>query len=192
MKQLQNYTVFDIETTGFSGTKDKITELGAIKVREGKIIATFNALLDWKIPIPKHITEITHIDNALIDAEGINPDFAIEEFVHFLSLDTIIGHNVLKFDIPFILGNFPGLHLLNFDSRTIDTAALYKAKKLNLELVSVQDMKDILGKVYYGVKYSVDTACIEFNIDKTKVSQHRALGDCVLTKQIYENLTAIN
>jgi len=47
----------------------------------------------------------------------------------------------------------------------------------------------VLGsKQYYGVKYSVDACCEDFKIDKSKVTRHRALGDCELTNEIYKNL----
>ena len=48
----KRYVVFDIETTGFSATKDKITEIGAVKIENGKIVEEFNQLIDPAYPYP--------------------------------------------------------------------------------------------------------------------------------------------
>lgn len=196
MKRLKDYIIFDIETTGFSPTNDRCTEIGAIKVIDGKVIATFNALLNWNIPIPAKITELTTIDKPLLDKEGIDPQKAVNEFVKFLGEDLVVmGHNILRFDVPFINGNFNQiLRPIELKRGFFDTAALYKMKKLGIEIstfTTAQDMLNILNQ-RHSVKYSIDTACIEFNIDKSKVTQHRAVGDCHLTKIIYENLCELD
>lgn len=191
MNYPNTYVIFDIETTGFVGTTDKCTEIAAIKVVEGKKIAEFNVLLNWDIPIPEKITEITGITKDLLDKEGITPARAITEFLNFISgAETVIGHNVLRFDIPFLHGNFGFPAIMDLMNKCIDTAAIFKARQLKMlvpEHGTLQFMKDILN-ARHPVKYSVDTCCIEFKIDKSKVTQHRALGDCILTNEIYKNL----
>ena len=194
MKKLNDYIVFDIETTGFSPKENRTTEIGAIKVIDGKIIATFNALLNWNIEIPAKITELTTIDKALLDSEGIDPEKAIEAFRIFIGDNYIplIGHNILRFDIPFLKGNFYNTTFLDVRP-LIDTAALYKMKKLGrVFAIDEQNHIDVMRAILnerHSVKYSIDTACVEFEIDKSKVTQHRAVGDCHLTKVIYEKLT---
>ncbi len=196
MKYPNSYIIFDIETTGFVGTVDKCTEIAAIKYVEGKKIAEFNVLLNWDILIPEKITEITGITKSLLDSEGINPQLAVNAFLEFISGDYIlIGHNILKFDIPFLIGNFQSQLKWLSMSVVIDTAALFKAKQLGINIDSIATsnsaMFSLLGQ-RHSVKYSVDACCIEFNIDKSKVTQHRALGDCILTNEIYKNLCLTN
>lgn len=195
MKYPKDYIIFDIETTGFSGATDKCTEIAAIKYIDGKKIAEFNVLLNWNIEIPSHITEITTITKALLDAEGISPLKALEAFLDFIgTTHTVIGHNVLKFDIPFLFGNFEHPLIEELYSRCLDTAALYKMKKLGMvfaedEFNHLKVMKDVLN-ARHSIKYSVNAACEEFQINKSSVTQHRALGDCYLTNEIYKKLIA--
>lgn len=192
MKYPNTYIIFDIETTGFSGTRDKCTEIAAIKVIDGKQVAHFNALLNWNIEIPKFITELTTIDKLLLDKEGIDPQKAFNAFLEFIGDEIIIGHNILKFDLPFLNGNFINQRLSELEKKCLDTAALYKMKRLGIEFDvdepnPVYVMKTILN-MRHSIKYSIDTACEEFKIDKSKVTQHRALGDCHLTNEIYKIL----
>lgn len=65
------YVVFDLETTGFSPIKDKIIEIGAVKVERGKITERFSTFVNPKVPIPFQITQLTSItDQMVMDAPG--------------------------------------------------------------------------------------------------------------------------
>lgn len=197
MKYPEKYIVFDIETTGFSGKTDKVTEIGAIKVVNGKVVSEFNVMFNWNITIPVKITELTTITKEMLDENGLDPEVAIDEFLGFIGdITPLIGHNVVRFDIPFLIGNFPNHALDMLNQRVIDTAGEYKAKKVGMikarEENHYQFANRVLSLRHYGVKYSIDTACIEFNIDKSKITQHRAVGDCHLTKAIYENICINN
>ena len=64
-----DFVVFDLETTGFSPKKNKIIEIGAVKVQEGKITERFSSFVNPQIPIPFDIEELTGIrDDMVIDA----------------------------------------------------------------------------------------------------------------------------
>lgn len=193
MQYPTDYIIFDTETTGLDNKVEKIIEIGAIKVIDDKVVSTFEVLLDHNLPSDRYIPGINGIHPEEIKEKGIDPTKAFQAFADFIDHDiTIMGHNILRFDIPFLYANFPNKVFEEMDMRAFDTAALYKARKLNVEPNEGQSLLDfmnkILGQRHYGVKYSIDTACIEFNIDKTKVTQHRALGDCYLTKEIFNNL----
>jgi DNA polymerase III alpha subunit (gram-positive type) len=189
----EKYIIFDIETTGFSGKTDKVTEIGAIKIVDDKVISEFNVMFNWDIEIPKKITELTTITKQMLDENGIEPLKAINEFLEYIGTDIpLIGHNVIRFDIPFLIGNFEALAKLKLHERVVDTAAEYKASKIKAQRkageLHHQFANRILSHQHYGVKYSIDTACVEFNIDKSKITRHRAVGDCYLTKEIYKNV----
>ena len=184
-----DFIIFDTETTGL----DNKIEIGALKIIDGQPIATFECLINHGISDDRYIPHINGITPQEVKEKGISPEKAFQAFIDFIDHDIIVmGHNILKFDIPFIYANYPNKIIEEMDIRAVDTAAMYKAQKVGMEKKEGQSdldfMNKVLGARYYGVKYSIDTACIEFKIDKTKVTQHRALGDCYLTHEIYKNL----
>jgi DNA polymerase-3 subunit alpha (Gram-positive type) len=117
----KRYVVFDIETTGFSPTSDRITEIGAVKIENVAITEEFSQLIDPGIPVPRRITEITGITTEMVAGKP-----AIEEvlplFLEFCSGCAIVAHNA-KFDMGFIKFNAETLGL-DCDFEIVDTLAI--------------------------------------------------------------------
>ena len=115
------YCVLDIETTGLSFRTEKITELGAIKIKNGEIIDTFECFVNPEKPIPYDVIKVTHItDDMVRDAETI--DKVLPKFLEFAGDSVLVAHNA-NFDIGF-LRHFAELQGLRLDNTYIDTLAL--------------------------------------------------------------------
>ena len=98
------YSIVDIETTGLSPKKEKITEI-AIFVHDGeKVVDEFTTLLNPEVDIPYRITQLTGISNKMVQEA---PKFyeVARKIVEMTEGTTIVGHNV-NFDYNFIRKEF--------------------------------------------------------------------------------------
>jgi DNA polymerase-3 subunit epsilon len=94
------FCVLDLETTGGSTADCFITEIGAVKVRGGEIIGTFQTLVDPGAAIPPSIVLLTGISQSMvIDAPQI--ETVLPTFAEFVGSAVIVGHNV-RFDLGFL------------------------------------------------------------------------------------------
>lgn len=98
-----DFVVFDIETTGLNSNQDRITEIGAVKVRNGQIIDRFSAFVNPGISIPSFIVKLTGItDDMVKDAPPIEQ--VMIEFMEFIQGCVLVAHNA-NFDVGFIKHN---------------------------------------------------------------------------------------
>lgn len=97
------FVVFDIETTGFSPISNRIIEIGAVKVLEGKITDRFSTFVNPNVPIPFRIEKLTGIsDSMVIDALPIEE--VLPQFLAFCGEAVLVAHNA-SFDMSFIKEN---------------------------------------------------------------------------------------
>lgn len=201
MKYPNNYVVWDLETTGFSFTDNKIIEIGAMIVENEEVVGTFEKLLNHGIEIPEEITKLTGLSEKDLKENGEDPHKVLLQFYDILTESEMnITHNGFKFDIPFLVESLrpllSGSDLIDFRKKmyreSLDTAVLYKAKKLDKQRLWNQPFgefaKEVMDIRAYGVKFNVGIACEELGIDKSKVTQHRALGDVELTHEIFKKI----
>lgn len=95
-----SFVVFDIETTGFSAKNDRIIEIGAVKLQEGKIVERYSTFVNPQIPIPYQIVQLTGIeDEMVLDAPTI--ETVLPEFMEFVKDCVLVAHNA-SFDVSFI------------------------------------------------------------------------------------------
>jgi DNA polymerase-3 subunit epsilon len=116
------FCVLDLETTGGSPKDCEITEIGAVKYRQGELLGTFQTLVDPGLPIPPSITILTGITQAMvIDAPMIA--HALPSLLEFIGDAVIVGHNV-RFDMSFLNTSALRLGYGRLANKTCDTAAL--------------------------------------------------------------------
>ena len=144
--------VFDIETTGLQKQTCKITEIGAVKVKGGKIIERYNTFVNPQCTIPDEIVELTSITNEMVANER-TIDVVLPEFLEFIGNRLLIAHNA-EFDTGFI--RFAADELgLPFDNAFLDTVAL--SRYLNPDLKSHK--LDGLAKHYKLGDFNHHRAC---------------------------------
>jgi DNA polymerase III subunit epsilon len=96
----QDYVVVDVETTGSWASGDRITEIGAVKIRNHQVVDEWHSLLNPQRAIPAKITQITGITNAMVRDAPIFSEVA-DSFMRFMGDGIFVAHNV-NFDYGFI------------------------------------------------------------------------------------------
>lgn len=139
---LDKFVVFDIETTGLSHLKNNITEIGAVRVENGKIVDIFNELINPKQVITDEIIELTGITNEMVaDKPLINE--IMPKFLEFSKDCIFVAHNA-EFDISFIKTNCKKLGL-KFEPTFIDTMGLARAVLPKLKNHKLNTLSKELG-----------------------------------------------
>lgn len=115
------YVVFDIETTGFGPVKDRITEIGAVKIKDGVEVGKFSSLINPEIPIPYEIEKLTGINDHMV-MEYPTIDVILPQFLEFCGDSVLVAHNA-SFDVSFIAKK---AQMLNIETEftVIDTVGL--------------------------------------------------------------------
>lgn len=205
MRYPDTYIAWDLETDGFDGTCGHILEIGAARIENGAIVEKKSWLLNHNVEIPAHITAINTITKELLDAEGIDPKEALNQFFAFFKVgEPHLTHNGIRFDIPFLVENAATIYGLTpekkqdlrarLNATAIDTAVIVKGKKLEMDRNWNEDFKTYADRVMevraVGVKYNVALCCEELEIPIEGIQMHRALGDVELTHEIFRRVAA--
>lgn len=96
----QDYVVVDIETTGAWSSGDRITEIGAVKIRNHQIVEEFHSLINPQRSIPAKIVQLTGITNETVRDAPVFAEIA-DSFMHFMGDGIFVAHNV-NFDYGFL------------------------------------------------------------------------------------------
>ena len=116
------FCVLDLETTGGNRTADMITEIGAVKVRGGACLGTFQTMVNPGIAIPTEITVLTGISQSMVLRAPRIAD-VLPTFLEFLRDAVIVGHNV-SFDLAFLNAAMELTGRSRLDHHVVDTLAL--------------------------------------------------------------------
>lgn len=118
------FICFDIETTGLSAARDKITEIGAVKVENGVITDTFSTFANPEMPIPQKITQLTGITDDMVK-DAPSQSKAVGAFLEFAGDNVLVAHNA-PFDTSFIAKACEDMGR-EYNYTSIDTVAISRA-----------------------------------------------------------------
>ena len=162
---LRSYIAFDVETTGLNPLENEIIEIGALKVRDGKVAERFMEFIHPQEPISPSITDLTGITNEMV-AEARPRKAVVSDFLDFCEDDVLVGHNV------------------TFDYSFMKTAA--KACRKPFERDGV-DTLAAARKLLRGLKNKkLETLCAHYHY--VNESAHRAYDDALATAVVFEQM----
>ncbi len=157
------YVVFDLETTGASAGKGRITELGALKLLRGQVVDQFSTLVNPGRPIEPFVVRLTGItDRMVAEAPGISE--VMPRFEEFIEGTVLVGHNV-HFDCSFVTAAREGAALPN---PVLDTLRLARCLVPGLRRYRLSSLVS-----HFGVR---------------EMPNHRALSDAAATAGVFLRL----
>ena len=164
---IENYVLFDLETTGISCRSDDVIEISALRVRNGQVTECFSSLVDPGRPIPWAASRVNNITDDMVAGEPTMEEI-LPQFLEFVGEDVLAGHNIARFDLNF----------------------LYRDSMVRFGLLPGNDYVDTLlfaRQSLPGLPSYALTALAE-HYGLTTQGAHRALNDCRMNQQIFERL----
>lgn len=162
--KVDTYVVFDLETTGLKYYEDDIIEVGALFVKNGRVIDRFQSFVNPHCDIPPHITALTGITNKdVINAPELKT--VMKRLAAFMpETIPVVGHNV-TFDLEFLMDAF----------RISGVSAYYKY------IDTLELSRDAFP---YMENHKLSTLIRELKLVNGK-QNHRALDDIEATRLLF-------
>lgn len=162
---IESYVSLDLETTGLSPKKDRILEIGAVRVENGRETQTYTTLINPRMEIPRRITELTGISGEMT-AGMPEAGEAVKGLIEFCDGMPLVGHHII-FDYSFVK-HCAVNQGLSFEKEGVDTLKLARRLLPDLPAKGLQYLRE-----YFGI---------------AQEQAHRALGDARSTYLLFERL----
>jgi DNA polymerase-3 subunit epsilon len=166
--QEETFTVVDIETNGAKPKRSQIIEIGAVKIKNGKIIDTLESFVQCAY-LPEHIIQLTGIHPVDL-AKAPSRQEVLRKFREFLGDSVFVAHNA-SFDYNFLSASFERFGLGSIG---------------NMRLCTIDLAKKTIKAPKYGLAFLNEFLELEMS------SHHRAYSDALATSKIllkaFENL----
>lgn len=162
---VDTFIAVDIETTGLNPKMDKVIEIGAVKVVEGRVIETFDTFVNPECRLSTFITELTGITDQMLKGAPDEGE-AFRKFLEFAKDEVLLGHHLI-FDYSF-LKCIAVRQKVEFERKGIDTLKIAKACLPQIE------------------KHSLEYLCLYYQI--VNAHAHRAWADAMATIELYRRL----
>jgi DNA polymerase III epsilon subunit family exonuclease len=159
-----DFVVVDVEATGAKTPPNRLIELGAYRIRGGRIVDKFLQLVNPEIPIPRFVVTLTGISNEMVKREPVFAEVA-PQWLDFVSDSVLIAHNA-PFDTSFL---------------NHEISRVYPGHRMvNPHLCTVRLSRRVLPDI---ANHRLDTIANHFSIPI--VSRHRAGSDALATAEIF-------
>jgi len=162
-----DFVVVDVEATGAKTPPNRIIELGAYRIRQGRIVDKFVTLVNPELPIPRFVVALTGITNEMVKAAPLFAEVA-PKWLEFVSDAVLVAHNA-PFDTSFL---------------NHEISRVYPGHRMvNTHLCTVKLTRRTIPGL---MNYRLDTIADHFSIPI--FDRHRAGSDALATAQIFLRL----
>ena len=160
------FVVYDLETTGINSQTEKIIDIGAFKIVDGRIVEKFCTFINPEKEIPEEATKVNRITNAMVE-HSPTIEMALPDFYKFCEGSILVGYNNIGFDDLFIDREAKN-QFYKFENKRDDVFNIAKDKIKGLN------------------NYKLSTVCNAMNVPL--IDAHRAANDAVATAKLFIKL----